>query len=67
MSKRYAGGVLERGVTAHWDVMSGAPVIAGTRIPTEWVASRFLAGRSVRGLAADYSARRGCDRMRTAL
>ena len=45
---------IAKGITMHWDVMSGTPCIAGTRITPDWVMGMFLHGRSVRKIAKDY-------------
>ena len=41
-------------VTAQWNVHSGAPCIAGTRIATFVVAGRFAGGDSIARQAKDY-------------
>lgn len=51
MSKRYQ---LAPYVTAQWDIHSGSPCVAGTRIATFVVAGRFWGGESIHQLAYDY-------------
>lgn len=41
-------------ITSDPRIMGGAPCIAGTRIPADVVAGRFLTGESVLMLAEDY-------------
>lgn len=45
-------------VSLNVKVCGGAPVIAGTRIPTEIVAGRFRAGDTVTELVCDFAATR---------
>jgi len=46
--------ILAPGITAQWDVMSGAPCIAGRRIRVDDVVGWFLAGQRLTKIAADY-------------
>lgn len=51
MSKKYQ---LAPFVTAQWDVHSGSPCVAGTRIATFVVVGRFVGGDSIAKQAKDY-------------
>ena len=42
------------GISMSWEIMSGAPCIAGTRLTPQWAMGMFLHGRSVREIASDY-------------
>ena len=37
-----------------WEIMSGAPCIAGTRVTPDWIMGMFLRGKSVREIACEF-------------
>lgn len=52
--KRYPVTELAPRITMCGLIHSGAPVVAGRRISTEWIAGRFRGGESVAALARDF-------------
>ena len=48
------------GISMSWEIMSGAPCIAGTRVTPQSMMGMFLHGISVRDLASDFGMEESC-------